>query len=106
MRNDRDWADIRPQNASAISEAGFGALRITLLFGSFAIAIALFLTPILDRSSQSQFAGSPAYAGIDRTTTGNVRPGSRQYTLRRSVLQTSPSSTCVIHSNGIRSGDC
>ena len=42
MFDDRDWAEIRPQNASAFGEAGQGMLRITLLFGTFAIAIALY----------------------------------------------------------------
>ena len=106
MQNDRDWADLRPQSASAISEAGHGMLRITLLFGSFAVAIALFLTPLLDRSDNTAFAGSPSYAGVDRISTGTVRGGGQQYTLRRSVLQTSPSSTCVIYTNGARTGDC
>jgi hypothetical protein len=106
MQNDRDWADLRPQSASAMSEAGHGMLRITLLFGSFAIAIALFLTPLLDRSDETNLAGAPLYAGVDRISTGTVRNSGRQYTLRRSVLQTSPSSTCVIHSNGTRTGDC
>lgn len=106
MIDDRDWAEIRPQNASAFSEAGQGMLRITLLFGTFAIAIALFLTPLLDRTSGTRFASGPGYAGVDRTTTGTVQAGARSYTLRRSVLQTSPTSMCVIYSNGARSGDC
>lgn len=106
MDNDRDWANLRPQNASTFTEAGFGMVRITLLFGSFAIAIALFLTPLLDRSEGTSVAGVPFYAGVDRMATGTVRPGERQYTLRRSVLQMSPTSTCVIHSNGARTGDC
>lgn len=103
MYNDRDWADIRSHHVSAFSEAGQSMLRITLLFGSFAIAIALFLTPILDRSDTSRLSAS---SGIDRTTTGSVRQGSRQYTIHRSVLQTSPSSMCIIHANGVRTGDC
>lgn len=106
MQNDRDWADLRPQNASVISEAGFGMVRITLLFGSFAIAIALFLTPLLDRSEGTSVAGNQFYPGVDRMATGTVRSGDRQYTLRRSVLQTSPTSTCIIHTNGYRTGDC
>lgn len=106
MDNDRDWANLRPQQASTFTEAGFGMVRITLLFGSFAIAIALFLTPLLDRSEGTSVAGGPFYAGVDRMATGTVRRGEQQYTLRRSVLQTSPTSTCIIHSNGTRSGDC
>ena len=106
MFDDRDWAEIRPQNASAFGEAGQGMLRITLLFGTFAIAIALFLTPLFDRAGGTHTASGPVYAGLDRTTTGTVRTSSRQYTLRRSVLQTSPTSMCVIYTNGTRSGDC
>ena len=67
MQEDRDWAEIRPQNASAISEAGQGMLRITLLFGSFAIAIALFLTPILDRSNGSTLSARLRTSGLRLT---------------------------------------
>ncbi len=106
MRDDRDWAEIRPHNASTVSEAGQGMLRITLLFGSLAIAIALFLTPFLDRESNSSLSASAIYGGIDRTATGTVRGNMQQYTVRRSVLQTTPSSMCIIHSNGEKTGDC
>lgn len=106
MRDDRDWAEIRPHNASTVSEAGQGMLRITLLFGSFAIAIALFLTPVLDRESNSSLTASAIYGGLDRTATGTVGSSMRQYTVRRSVLQTTPRSMCIIHSNGVKTGDC
>lgn len=107
MRNDRDWAEIRPHNVSTVSEAGQGMLRITLLFGSFAIAVALFLAPIMDRVSSGGLKTAGFYGNLDPTATGSVRNGAtRQYTVRRSVLQHSPSSTCIIHSNGVRTGDC
>ena len=106
MRETGDWAEIRPQANSSVSEAGHGMLRITLLFGSLAIAIALFLTPVLDRTDSSDLTASAIYGGIDRTATGTVRPDVRQYTIRRSILQNTPSSTCIIHSNGMKSGDC
>lgn len=106
MRDDRDWAEIRPHHGSTVSEAGQGMLRITLLFGSLAVAIALFLTPLLDRTGRSDITASIAYGGLDRTATGTVRNRVDQYTIRRSVLQNSPSSMCIIHSNGRKSGDC
>ena len=106
MQNDREWAEIRPQNASTVSEAGHGMLRITLLFGSLAVAIALFLTPVIDRGSDSALTASVGYRGIDRTATGTVRGTMQQYTVRRSVLQNTPSSMCIIHSNGMKTGDC
>lgn len=104
MYNDRDWAELPPHHPSTLGEAGLGLLRITLLFGSFAIAIALFLAPILDRTDE--FAAATGFGGIDRTTTGSIAPGNQQYTIHRSVLQTSPSSLCIIHANGVRTGDC
>lgn len=106
MRDDRDWAEIRPQTGSTVTGAGQGMLRVTLLFGSLAVAIALFLTPLLDRNTRSDMTASVVYGGLDRTATGTVRNGVNQYTIRRSVLQTNPSSMCIIHSNGIKSGDC
>ncbi|TCD13713.1 hypothetical protein [Oricola cellulosilytica] len=109
MHDERDWADIRPPRSSAIGEAGLGVLRITLLFGSLAIAIALFVAPVLDRGGTTRLAGSPFYSGLDRTATGSagtIHQGSTQYTIRRSVLQTSPGAMCIVHSNGTRSGDC
>lgn len=107
MRDERDWAEIRPQAGSTVSEAGQGMLRITLLFGSFAVAIALFLAPVLDRDNSSSLTASAIYGGIDRTATGTIRRGgSNQYTIRRSVLQNDPASMCIIHSNGMQSGDC
>jgi hypothetical protein len=111
MSLDRDWDSIRPDRS--FRAAGMGLLRITLLFGSAAVALALIATPLLDsrmRSGRDDFAG-----GLDRMSTGSV--GSRgsvgsttgrrdTYTLRRSVLQPLPTSICVIRDNGQRSGDC
>jgi hypothetical protein len=106
MRETRDWAEFRPQTNSSVSEAGHGMLRITLLFGSLAIAIALFLTPVLDRTDTSDLTASAIYGGVDRTATGTVRRDARQYTIRRSILQNTPGSMCIIHSNGMQTGDC
>lgn len=101
MSLDKDWDAIRPDRSRAAS-AGMGILRVTLLFGSAAVALALIATPYLDglRSQSDGLAG-----GLDMTSTGSI--GRRDtYTLRRSVLQPLPSSVCVIRANGKRSGDC
>jgi hypothetical protein len=82
---------------------GFGSLRIALLFGAGAIALALLVAPIVDRQTRMQFASNPD--NLDRISTGSV-PRSDRYTIRRSVLQTSPNSVCIIRSNGSRNGDC
>lgn len=98
-----DWDSIRPERSSRAVEAGMGLLRITLLFGSVAIALALIAVPLLDNDNR-QFARA-GFAGIDTMSTGSIERGGT-YTIRRSVLQSSPESVCVIRANGRRSGDC
>lgn len=95
--NESDW--VRGAHRARLEELGMGALRITLLFGSAAIALALIAVPLLD----SRINSTPA--GIDYTSTGSIsRAGI--YTLHRSVLQPSPNSVCVIRQDGTRRGDC
>jgi len=103
MSADRDWEISRNDRAWRVEDAGMGALRIALLFGSAAVALALLIVPMLDRGTGFLTAGSAA--GIDVMSTGSVAPGS-SYTIRRSVLQDTPNSVCIIRSNGTRSGDC
>lgn len=86
--------------------AGFGLLRITLLFGSVAVAIAMLAVPLLQNGMrQSSLEGGTA-AGLDTIATGSVRNNGDRYILRRSVLQSSPDAVCVIRPNGTRSGAC
>lgn len=101
MSLDRDWDTIRPDRRSNAARAGMGLLRITLLFGSAAAALALIATPVLERQSRPKYP-----AGVDMTSTGSIARGDNTYTLRRSVLQSSPGSVCLIRADGRRSGDC
>lgn len=111
MNDERDWAEIRPASMSTVGEAGLGMVRVTLLFGSLAIAVALFVAPLLDRTGDSHLASASRFMGIDNRATGTVgqptsyRSGS-EFTIRRSVLQTGPTSKCIIYSNGAQTGDC
>jgi len=100
MSLDKDWDSIRPDRSRAAS-AGMGILRVTLLFGSAAVALALIATPYLD----SQMRPQSDRDGLDMTSTGSIGHLDT-YTLRKSVLQPLPSSVCVIRANGKRSGDC
>jgi hypothetical protein len=106
MNPEADWQSIRGDRGSVLGIAGIGILRITLLFGSAAVALALILAPIAD-SQTRQFVGG-AGDGLDRMPTGSIgRSGAAgSYTIRRSVLQVSPSAICIIRDNGTRSGDC
>jgi hypothetical protein len=103
MRN--DWEGKLSGNMS-LQGAGMGALRLALLFGSAAVALALILAPLAERHAMSPVAPQTSMSpGIDRMTTGSVGY-SGTYTERRSVLQPSPQSVCIIRDNGMRSGDC
>ena len=101
-----DWDSIRADSGSSrAAEAGFSLLRITLLFGSAAIALALIATPYLDsRTRPQRVAGGSLPLGLDMTSTGSIGP--TVYTIRKSVLQPSPDSVCIIDRGGRRSGDC
>jgi hypothetical protein len=83
-----------------------GSLRFALMFGAAAIALALFVTPFAERQAQALMAGAPV--GLDTMSTGSIRPAGNggSYTIRRSVLQSSPQSVCIIRQNGSRTGDC
>lgn len=97
----------REGNAQA-DATGFGALSMALLFGSAAVAMALILTPLAENQIERMaFSGQPA--GLDMMATGTVGVGQREvgsYTIRRSVLQPTPASVCIIRENGMRTGDC
>ncbi|CAN7640559.1 hypothetical protein [Mesorhizobium sp. LjNodule214] len=104
MNLEKDWDSIRPDRGFRAADAGMGILRITLLFGSAAVALALIATPFLDSQARSQSARD-SFGGLDAMSTGSI--GHRDtYTLRRSVLQPMPSSVCVIRNDGTRSGEC
>ncbi|MBO6717596.1 MAG: hypothetical protein JJ913_06525 [Rhizobiaceae bacterium] len=84
-----------------------GSLRFTLIFGAAAIALALFVVPFAEQQAKSIMARGPV--GLDTMSTGSIRqPGGAAgtYTIRRSVLQTTPQSVCIIRDNGMRTGDC
>jgi hypothetical protein len=98
-----EWEKFRSQSGPLLEIVQSGAIRIALLFGSAAVAVALLLTPVLDRETRVARLGAPL--GIDRTVTGSVATNSI-YTLHRSVLQSSPNAVCVIRFNGMRTGDC
>jgi len=95
MRMDEDWNGSQP---------GFvpgGAIRLALIFGSIAVALGLVIAPL----AEEHFARNADADGLDFMSTGSVGTD-RSYTIRRSVLQTSPDSICIIRADGTRSGDC
>ncbi|TGT78301.1 hypothetical protein EN802_01270 [bacterium M00.F.Ca.ET.159.01.1.1] len=106
MSLQRDWDSIRPDRGFRAVDAGMGILRITLLFGSAAVALALIATPFLDNQTRPQSARDGFVGALDMTATGSIGHRTNTYTLRRSVLQPLPSSVCVIRNDGSHSGEC
>ncbi len=104
MMGEKDFGNYEAKEGSMFNDAGYGALRVALLFGSAAVALALILVPIIQGVS-----GSGIYqAGIgslDTISTGSVGYTTR-YTIHRSVLQKNPSAICIIHDDGTKTGDC
>ena len=106
MSLDDDWEKTRGPRWH-VGGAGMGALRVALLFGSAAVALALILTPVVENHTQRALYSPYPGGGLDIMATGTV--GQRQgsgYVVRRSVLQSSPGSVCIIRQNGVKSGDC
>jgi len=105
MSDDNQWyAPVEPKR-SAVLDWGNSLLRATLLFGVLAVAVAMFATPYLDRSS-ARIAADRSNPGIDFMTTASTPQQRSAYTMRRSVLQNSPNAVCIIHANGTQTGDC
>ncbi len=109
MGRKNDYRDDELLQPSALSGAAGGILRITLLFGSAAVALALIIAPLADRGSQAVVDYSTSRS-IDEIQTGSVKKADpvtpSTHTIRRSVLQRSPSAVCIIESDGTRTGDC
>jgi hypothetical protein len=98
MTPEDDWNAIRGEREPLFSAAGLGMLRVALLFGTAAVALALILAPVADRYARS---GPERF---DYNATGSI--GQRNsYTIRRSVLQY-PGVVCIIRATGERSNGC
>ncbi|MEM7303597.1 MAG: hypothetical protein AAF468_21160 [Pseudomonadota bacterium] len=81
------------------------SIEMAMFFAVAAIAITFALTPLISDSGDKIARNSSD--GIDRTVTGSINNGStNRYVVRRSVLQPSKTSQCVIYPNGTQSGDC
>lgn len=104
MMGEKDFDDYNGHAGSIFNDAGFGALRIVLLFGSAAVALTLILLPIIQGVSGTGNYGAGT-AGIDQIDTGSLGYVKR-YTIHRSILQKDPGAICIINEDGSKSGDC
>ncbi|MFC7065924.1 hypothetical protein [Brucella rhizosphaerae] len=93
-------ADHNEYTPGPLSKAGRGILRVVLLFGSAAVALALIIVPVLNDQANKVAAQSVLPDGIDRTMTGSIKRDpvvSRKAPVRP---------ICVIDPDGSHTGDC
>lgn len=93
-------ADHNEYKPGSFMKAGRGILRVVLLFGSAAVALALIIVPILNDQANKVAAQSVLPAGIDRTMTGSITGDT--VVARKAPLRP----ICVIDPDGTHSGDC
>ncbi|MDK4736653.1 hypothetical protein [Rhizobium sp. CNPSo 3490] len=103
--DDDFWKAVREKERASSASRRTGALNIALLFGTAVVALTLILTPMLaDSSKKSVFANAPV--DFDTITTGSIpkNESGKHYTIRRSVLQDTPGSVCVVQGYGVGAG--
>jgi hypothetical protein len=107
MANDEFWVTVMDRDGQESQPKRFGAVRVALLFGTAAIALAAILTPIVaDQTPTARVAWAPDQ--YDNITTGSIPARSQRsfYTVRKSILQENPGSLCIIRNDGRKTGDC
>ena len=105
MASKSEWDFVKIARPSRFAEAGIGMIRASLLFCSAAIVTALIAVPLLDRAPRAPVIHANV-GDLDMISTGSIPREAARYTLRRSVLQSSPNAVCVIADSGARSGSC
>jgi hypothetical protein len=87
------------------SGAAGGILRVTLLFGSAALALALIIAPLANRSSQAVVDYS-AGRSLDEIQTGSIKKADPTvFTAGSGALQSMPNSICA-RQNRLNPGHC
>jgi hypothetical protein len=105
--DDEFWKTVRNRQRATYRSGKTGVLNMALLFGTAVIALSLILTPMLaERADQRRMAS--VHQDFDMLTTGSIKPAdsdAKHYTIRRSVLQETPGSVCIVQGYGA-DGDC
>lgn len=97
------WRSARERDETG-KTARSGILNIALLFGTAVIALALIIPPMVGATPEKRrLAFEPDQ--VDNMTTGSIDGGAgSRYTIRRSVLQETPGSVCIIQGYGTDGG--
>ncbi|KQQ38669.1 MULTISPECIES: hypothetical protein [Rhizobium/Agrobacterium group] len=103
---DEFWKTVQARQRAKHRSGRTGALNIALLFGTAAVALALIVTPMLAGHDDQQRLAT-VKQDFDMITTGSIKPvekGTKTYTIRRSVLQDTPGSVCIVQGYGANDG--
>jgi hypothetical protein len=80
-----------------------GVLSFTLTVAAAVVVLSLMITPFVS-SSVNSYALSAGRLNTDNIITGSIpsNPGVQRYTIRRSVLQATPDTVCIIRDGSSR----
>lgn len=105
--DDEFWKTVPSRRRTKSGSGRTGALNIALLFGTAAIALSLIITPMLASRNDERNKLAGVQDDFDMLTTGSINKSpdknTKHYTIRRSILQDTPGSVCVVQ--GYSSGD-
>ncbi|MFD1745168.1 hypothetical protein ACFSE1_06815 [Rhizobium helianthi] len=99
------WKTVRAQKRASNRSGKTGVLNIALLFGTAAIALSLIVTPMLANRQDTRKLAH-VQEEFDQITTGSIskdEKAPKHYTIRRSVLQDTPGSVCIVQGYGASS---
>ncbi|MHA7971514.1 hypothetical protein [Rhizobium terricola] len=105
MANEDFWKAVRSRERSSQRSGKTGVLNLALLFGTAAVALSLVVTPMLaGKTEKKSLAFEPDQ--YDMMSTGSIpkAEGGKRYTIRRSVLQETPGSVCIVDGFGTGQG--
>ena len=102
------WKTVRARQRVTTRSGKTGALNIALLFGTAVIALSLIVTPMLAGREDSRRIAT-VQEEFDMITTGSIKSddkGTKHYTIRRSVLQDTPGSVCIVQGYDAAANPC
>ncbi len=91
------WESVQEREFTPRS-ARTGMFNIALLFGTAAIALSLIVPPMLSENPDKKRLAFEAdqYDNITTGSIGKSEGETKRYTIRRSVLQETPGSICIV----------
>ena len=106
MRNSEFWLSAETRSDRGRQRGRVGPVRVALLFGTMAVAMALLLPPVVGEFGPERSLIYTASNAIDPMTTASIGSrGTYTYTVRRSVLQEA-GSACIVSGARTSIDDC